>query len=258
MVGVTPDIFVGPASADTEPSRTPGLIEGLPYADWLRELLWNTSATHPRSQQSSIGPSQLGLACSRQIGYQIAGTAPVNFSVEPMPSLVGTGMHFWLADVFRRQAPPGRYLVEHSVTYRGVSGTLDLYDRRTASVIDWKFPRRATVRRTLSEGPPRHYLWQLQTYAAGLQSDGEAPARVAVVYVPVDGSLTDVAAWSYPVNTAQADDAIDRLETVRRELAAAEHPGALPAQPSRLCPWCPYQRPGWTGDLDTACPGQTT
>jgi hypothetical protein len=253
-----PDTFVGPQSTALVVPSNPALVEGAPVAGWVREMLWTAAHDLPRARQTSIGPSQLGLACSRQIAYQIAGTVPVNFDVDPLPSMVGTAMHAFLASVFAGLRPRGRYLVEHPVTYAGVSGTLDLYDRRTGTVIDWKFPKLAKVRRTLSDGPPRHYQWQLQTYAAGLIAAGETPVRLAVVYIPIDGALSDVTAWTYPVTPTSADEAVDRLSTVRTQLGNTAHPGAVPAQPSRLCPWCPFHRPKWTGDLDIACPGEET
>lgn len=257
-MSITPDLFGGP-SHDVVPEAVPvTAIEGQPYSLLIQGVLWNASDSHPRSRQAEIGPSQLGLSCSRQIAYQLADTAPVNFDIDPMPSLVGTAMHAWMSDQFRQRAPAGRFLVEHRVTYRGVSGTLDLYDRRSRTLYDWKFPKLAKARRARTDGAPRHYWWQLQTYAAGLQLAGETPARVVVAYMPVDGRLDDVTALAQPVDRAQADDAIDRLETLRQQLAAAEQPGAVPAQPSRLCPWCPYHRPGWAGDLNVACPGDTT
>lgn len=256
---VTTDMFVAPQPPGAEPiPANPSLLEGTPFAGWVRETLWTATHDLPRSRQTTIGPSQLGLSCSRQIAFQVAGVTPVNFSIDPLPSMVGTAMHAFVASVFAGLRPPGRYLVEQRVTYQGVSGTLDLYDRRTGTVFDWKFPKLAKLRRVLSEGPPRHYQWQLQTYAAGLAAQGEKPTRLAVVYIPVDGALTDITAWVYPVVTAEADQAVDRLATVRTQLGNTAHPGAVPAQPSRLCPWCPYHRPQWTGDLDVACPGEET
>lgn len=254
------DMFTMPSAA-APPAAPPvpvPLLEGQALSEWVRETLWTASADRPRSRQAAIGPSELGLACSREIAYKLAGTAPVNFGIDPMPSMVGTAMHAHMAEIFSAARPVGRYLVEHRVTYRGVSGTLDLYDRRTATLLDWKFPKRAKVRRVLADGPPRQYRWQMQVYAAGLVAAGETPARIAVVYIPVDGALTDIATWMFPIVPAEADEAVDRQDTVRAQLLEAGAPGQVTANPSRLCPWCPYHRPQWSGDLAVACPGETS
>lgn len=247
--------FVAPNNTPVPEQEHIPLLEGERLAHWVSDLLWTASASTPRSLQPEIGPSELGLACSRQIAFRLAGSVPVNMTTDPLASMVGSAMHQHLAEIFAALHPPGRFLVEHPVAYREVRGTLDLYDRRTRTVVDWKFPKLAKARRVRSGGPPRHYLWQIQTYAAGLELQGEQPAHAAVVYIPVDGTLADIFAWVVPVERAQADEAVERLETVR-ELTTAKRPGGVPKQPSRLCPWCPYYRKGWLGDADAACPGE--
>ncbi len=258
-VTATPSpLFVPPDAVSSPlPQHTAAeALEGETLAAWVRETIWSAEADRPRSRQRAVGPSELGLSCSREIAYKLAGTAPVNHGIDPMPSLVGQSVHAHLAETFRSLRPIGRYLVEHLVTYDGISGTLDLYDRRTRTVIDWKTTRTTKIRRAAVDGPPRHYRWQSQVYAAGLREQGEAPARCAVVYIPTDGQLADVMAWIFPVTPADAIEAVSRLRTVEDQLAAAGNPGGVAAQPSRLCPWCPYHRPEWTGDLAFACPGE--
>ena len=256
---MSPELFVPPAAAQSPlPKPTAAeALEGESLAAWVRETVWTAEADRPRSRQRAVGPSELGLACSREIAYKLAGTDPVNHGIDPMRSLVGQAVHGHLAETFRQLRPVGRYLVEHPVSYEGVAGTLDLYDRRTRTLIDWKTSRTAKIRRTAVDGPPRHYRWQSQVYAAGLLAQGETPTRCAVVYIPTDGELADVMAWIYPINADEADDAVARLTAVRERLdIVSNNPGAVDAQPSRLCPWCPYHRPEWTGDLAVACPGE--
>ncbi len=252
-------LFGPPAPVGTPLPRATAAeaLEGETLAAWARETIWTAEADRPRSRQRNVGPSELGLACSREIAYKLAETYPVNHSIDPMRSLVGQAIHSHLAELFRGLRPPGRYLVEQPVTYQGISGTLDLYDRRSRLVIDWKTSSTAKIRRTAVDGPPRHFRWQLQVYAAGLKARGESPSRCAVVYIPADGDLADTMAWIYPVTASEADEAVARLRTVETQLAeSGGNPGAVPAHPSRLCPWCPYHRREWTGDLATACPGE--
>lgn len=248
--------FVTPNAEDVAEPIPSALLAGRVIAQATAEAIWTAAASAPRTLQPEIGPSELGLHCSRQIAYRLAGAGPVNMSIDPVPSVTGTAMHAWLSGVYRSMQPPGRYLVDHSINYRGVRGTLDLYDRRTLLVVDWKFPRKAKARRMRIDGPPRHYRWQLQTYAAGLSAAGESPAQCAVVFVPTDGTLADVFAWQFPVDGREADEALERLDTVRSLLDCGGTPAGVPAQPSRLCPWCPYHRPQ-SADLDVACPGES-
>jgi hypothetical protein len=226
-------------------------------AEWARDIIWTASADAPRSQQASIGPSELGLACTRQLAFRLTGTAPTNMTIDPLASIAGTAMHAWMAQTFRALRPPGRFLVEHSITYSGVGGTLDLYDRHRQMVVDWKFPKLAKSKRMRAEGPPVHYRWQIQTYAAGLAVQGEQPLHNAIVVVPIDGKLEDIFAWAFPVDRAEADEAIDRLKTSRQQLEEVDgQPGKVAKQPSRLCPWCPYFRISWNGNPDLACCGE--
>lgn len=249
--------FVGPVARDVAEPLPPPLITGQIVAADTAETIWTAAQSAPRTLQPEIGPSELGLACSRQIAYRLAGAVPVNMAVDPLPSVAGTALHAWLSDVYRAKQPPGRYLVDHPVSFRGVRGTLDLYDRRAARVVDWKFPRKAKARKIRHDGPPRHYRWQAQVYAAGLAAEGETPTSCAVVFVPVDGSLSEVFGWQFDVEPAVAEQAVDRLTTVKEQLAEAGSPAGVEAQPSRLCPWCPFYRLHWSGDLDIACPGES-
>lgn len=245
------------------PANSAAYDAGSGLAAWIREVVWTAEQNSPRTRQREIGPSELGLACSRQIAYRIAGTVPTNVDVDPLAAIAGTAMHAWMAATFTRLNLPGRYLVEHPVQFRNIKGTLDLYDRRTRTVIDWKFPRKAKANRMRAEGPPRHYLWQGQTYAQGLIAEGETPEQVAVAYIPIDGKLADIYAFAYPVDEVIALQAVERLNAVAQQTTPMEHgilldprPGDVQAQPSRLCPWCPFHRPQWSGDLNLACPGQ--
>lgn len=247
--------LLAPSEVTVESPSVPSAVDGAGLATWTAETMWTASATALRSSQAEIGPSELGTACDRQLAYRLSGTQPVNMTVDPLPSIVGTALHSHMAATFRAMQPPGRYLVEHAVSYMDVHGTVDLYDRRVRTVIDWKFPRKARVRRMLADGVPPQYRWQVQTYAAALESVGESPTRVAVVCIPVDGGLDDIVAFSWPYNLADADGAVGRLHTIRDALTVNDDPGHVKATPTRLCPWCPYHRPHETRSFRNACPG---
>jgi hypothetical protein len=226
-------------------------------AERVREDIAIASALAPRSQQVRIGPSELGMSCDRALAHRIAGTVPSGQSKsDPLAPLVGTGVHLGLAECFRRlDGRSGRFLVEHPVTYRGITGNVDLYDRRHRTAVDWKSTTKAKIKRIAHDGPPSRYLVQGMTYGAGLIAAGELVDYVAIVYVPVDGLLADIHAVVRPFDRATADTAIDRYESVARD-TATHGPAALPAHTSALCGWCDWYRPGHPADAH-GCPGQS-
>jgi len=209
--------------------------------------------TSPRSLQLSIGSSEIGFDCDRRIAYKLAGVPAVHRSLDPMRALIGIGLHAALEALFYRlDAGSGRFLVEQHVEYRQVPGQADLYDRFTGLVIDWKSSTVSRIRQYRREGLPRHYVVQIQMYAAALAAMGEKPKSTAVIMLPIDGELNKAWAWVAPVDQSIADAAVDRLNVLReRGRASAAY---VPATPSRLCNYCDHFRPGWT-DLSTGCPG---
>lgn len=220
----------------------------LALATALDSLIALGAATTPRSLQLAIGSSEAGHKCDRRLVYKLNGVPPCNFR-DPLRALFGSEAHAALADMFRRlNAGSGRFLVETPVQYRSFPGTVDLYDRHTKTVVDWKSTTKAKLRRIRSEGAPRPYQVQLQLYAAGLAEVGEEPVRVALAYLPIDGELSDLWVWTDLVRRDVADDAVDRVA----RLEGIKPADATP-KPDRLCPWCDHYRPGST-DLGTGCP----
>ena len=235
-----------------EIDRTPEPMDptAMAFAATYGALISVGAATSPRSLQLDVGASEIGAGCDRQIAYKAHGVPAVNFR-DPLRTLAGTGLHSALAEVFTRlNHNTARYLVETAVTYRNLRGTVDLYDRATRAVVDWKSADKKKIRYIRHDGVNVSYQTQVQIYAAGLKEAGEDPLKVAVVFVPFDGEISDIWAWVAPVNRQVADDAIDRYERL------TEHtPNVTPATPSRLCPWCDHHMPGST-NLWVGCPGQ--
>lgn len=209
------------------------------------------AATSPRSVQVSIGSSEVGHGCDRRIAYRLAGT-PQTTLTDPLRSLVGLGVHLVLAEQFARLADgSARFWTGTKVTYRGIPGELDLYDRFESTVVDFKSATKAKIVRLRHDGPPAYSTTQVQLYAAGLQALGERPVAVALLYLPIDGTLVDAWCWRAPVSIGIADSAVDRIERLR-----GQDPASVPAKPDRLCPWCAHYRPHST-DFALGCPGTT-
>lgn len=218
----------------------------------LTEAIWTGAATEPRSQQAALGFSEYADPCARKLAYRMAGTPRVNHRADPLPAMRGTGLHLHLAHMFRRlDAGTGRYLVEHPVAYRGVVGSADLFDRRRATVIDWKTTTLTKLKRLKLSGPAERQQAQVHGYGAGLREAGEDVANVALVWLAIDGSLADTHVWARPLSVLVVDKAISRLADL------TQPPEATPAAASPLCPWCPFYRPGTTSPTSQGCPGPT-
>jgi hypothetical protein len=224
----------------------------------LRSLVSLGAATAPRSLSRAVGASQLGAVCDRRLAYKLAGTPPVNLT-DPLRALVGVGVHLVLADMFRRlDQGAGRFLVETPVTYRGVHGTCDLYDRWSGTVVDWKSTLKAKLSHVRAEGPSPEQVVQCHTYGAGLTVAGEKVRTVALVYVPVDGGLDDWHVWRAPYDQTIVDGAVDRLNQLAQvQLTAPSgrlQPSTVTPTPTVLCGWCEHHNAA-SDDTDRACPG---
>lgn len=202
-------------------------------------------ATAPRSRQREIGASEIGFACGRRLSYRLHEVAKTNFT-DPTRLMIGIGVHTTLAEIYR--ANP-RFLVEYPVSFRGIRGTLDLYDRASATVIDWKTTSKSRLASYAKQGPPMHYVTQINVYAAALMEQGFLVSRVALAFLPYDGALSNL--W---VHLAEPDKRI-ALDAAERVLAMASlAPSEVDAKPDRYCGWCDYYLPTST-DLSIGCPG---
>jgi hypothetical protein len=218
---------------------------------------------HPRSQQKLIGPSELGTTCPRKLAYRLAQIPELPRSPAWRPT-VGTAVHAWLADAMvAANATVGftRYLVETTVTVgtvRGIeiTGTADLYDRVTATVVDWKVVGPNTLRLLAGHGVDPLYQTQLNLYRLGFLARGAPVESLAVYYLPANGELSQGVYKPVAIDEQAALGALARSEAV---LWAIEAAGAEPVirgaatAPDR-CQWCAWYRPGSNNPM-TGCPG---
>jgi hypothetical protein len=223
-------------------------------SEWTRDRLHTIAVNTPRARQARLGPSEIGQECPRRLAYRIAGTPIVNWP-DPLKAMFGSGMHAVIAaGLIDLEGHVGRYLVEHRVTYRDVTGSVDLYDRWTHRMTDWKTTALNRIRKYQASGVPANYAIQAWIYAEGLRAAGEDVATVALTFIPRDGTLTDVWTWTTTPNAEKADRAIERYQAIA-ERVGHEGPAALGVVPSALCAHCPNYRPSAT-DLSIACPGK--
>jgi hypothetical protein len=233
--------------------------------DELLGIIEHATRNGDRSQQTRIGPSELGIGCLRRIGHTIAATPKVNDDADRWLPTIGTAVHAWLADLFDMLEPHGveardqRWQVERKVTTgvihgTDIDGTCDLYDRQTRTVVDWKIVGPSSLKRYRSSGPGEQYRIQAHAYGQGWVNAGQPVEHVAVMFLPRSGALRDAHYWTEPFDPSVA--AAAHLRASKVAALVADNPANVALLPTAeaFCANCPWFQAGAT-DLTTACPG---
>jgi len=251
----------------TYPDRQPGSDPTL-LRDELSHLIHDRLVNNPRGLQEAIGPSELGMTCTRKLGHRLARTPRVN-TVPAWRTAIGTATHAWLADAFTAHnaaavalgdAP--RWLVETRVTVGTVAGeqiqgSADLFDLVTGTVIDWKVVGATSLRAARMRGPKPQYRSQVHCYARGFASAGHRVERVAIMFLPSAGDLSAAQWWSADYSEPVALEALSRADGLARALAAAGPALVLPHLPRTedYCESCPFHAPGAPPASPVLCSG---
>ncbi|WP_417852255.1 hypothetical protein [Bifidobacterium oedipodis] len=173
----------------------------------IRELIEDNIRNAPRERQRAIGPSELGTDCVHCLAAKLAGwhrrcgTAWLPF--------IGTCVHEHFERMFAGLNPQGfdpdvkhrPYETEMRVTVGElhgleggypVRGSIDLYDRTSASTVDWKIVGPTTLKGVKAHGPSQTYMVQASLYGIGLVNAGEQVERNCIFFLPRNGiSLND-------------------------------------------------------------------
>lgn len=231
--------------------------------DELLHVIGGAIANHPRSQQTRIGPSEIGSPCTRRLAHKLAGTQPVNTRGDGWKATIGTAVHAWLAEAFvlANAGTELRWLVEQRVNVGMIDGatldgSTDLYDRVTATVVDWKITTRNKIRDYRLNGPGEQYRVQGHAYGLGWLARGVPVDTVAVYFLPRDGELSGGYWHAEPFDPELARRAVERVDALARAIRLVGAPTVVPAAPTApaYCQWCPYYAPGST-ELTRSCPG---
>lgn len=261
---MTAPTFAQPAAAVHRPATT-GVAGRISTS--VIDTVHQAAAHAPRSLQSAIGPSEIGIECRRRLAYKLLDWPQANINRDQWPSTIGTAVHAWMADTYdtlNRQLSRTRYLIEQRVQIPGLprGGSCDLYDTEQGDVIDWKVTSLDRIRKYRRSGPGQQYQVQSHTYGLGWLLAGYQPRNVAVVFLPRGGRIDDLYVWSEPFNPALAAEYLTRLESIRTSLITVDperYPErwALFATADSYCTYCPFYLPHST-DLGTGCPGHRT
>lgn len=255
--------FMGSAKKSSA-SHSGNSDEAVRLASAFRGVVRRASEQAPRSQQTHLGPSELGVECDRQVVAKLVGLPRTNHVGDPWPSVVGTAVHAWLEDAFS-QDDPVRWLTERRVApVDEHPGTADLYDENTRTVIDHKVLGVTTHNELRTEGPSRQYFVQLMLYALGYFRAGYAVDAIAIAAWPrTKSTINGLYVWHHPIT--QDDWALVRtvLDQTKERKTMADLVGRglldimeIPHTPSRMCFFCPIYRPEAATDGGYGCPGQ--
>jgi hypothetical protein len=229
--------------------------------DTITNVIRAKSDNSPRSKVVRIGPSEIGDPCLRKLSYKLMEVPKTNSFSDPWPSISGTAIHAWLAEAFEAVNGDADWLVEHRVEARkGLSGTLDLFQRSSGTVIDHKCVGATSMKTRKADGPTEQQVIQLNIYGFGLEQQGYEVKKIALAFYPLGGMLTGMHTWVGDYDKDVALSAMLRLDSTVELLAMLdpeEHPDRwelVPASSSRNCSYCPWYLPGST-DLSTGCSG---
>lgn len=241
-----------------------------PIDDTLGEYLRvieTTIANHPRSLQKAIGPSEVGQACARRLGYQLLGH-PERPQQPNWKATIGTAVHSWLEHAFdhdnlawAQQHGRERWLVETRVTVGStptlgdITGSCDLYDTATGVVFDHKVVGPAQLKHYKADGPSPQYRTQAHLYGRGWVLAGWPVTHVCICFLPRNGDLADAYQWHEPWSEQIALDGLTRLDTIAATCALLgdKAPALLPTA-DVFCVNCPFYKAGST-DPAVGCPG---
>lgn len=235
-----------------------------PLRQALTDFIIARHEATPRHQQVELGPSEVGHPCMKRMAYGMMDAPKCNPPFDPLASIIGTATHTWLesaATHANEQLGRQRWLTETRVEVApGLSGSCDLYDTDTATVIDWKVP--GTLRFTkYKKNPGPVYINQVFMYGLGFENAGYPVETVAIALVPRGKSLKSMHVWSQPYDREVALAALKRRTAVIEMLAEFDvenHPDRYAWFPTAQydCEFCPWWSPR-PDDSGRQCGGAT-
>lgn len=270
--------FLQPFSPFFQPGPVPVTVKtveamnerGREIATRLREIFYsyvNRNSAGNRSAQTTLGPSEIGSPCDRQIAMKLLGVPAVN-PQESWAPFVGTAVHASLAEMFEwaNGANSGRFAVEMPLTFGSATvprGTGDLLDRVLFMFLDHKLMGKYSLKKLIEQGPSETYRVQLHTYGYGAELAGEKVKEIALVGWPrEESSLANLYVHVEPYDRQVALDAIARVERLNREAQgrmATEGGDAMAVARQFLagddCRWCPFHNKADKG-FTRGCPGK--
>lgn len=239
---------------------------GLEISHRLKEMFHGYTNRLDRSQQETLGPSEIGAPCDRRLAMSLLRLPRVNPGGDNWASFVGTCGHAGLAEMLVwADAGSGRYVSETSVqlpSTRVPFGTADALDRQLNTVWDFKLMGQWSMDKLKTEGPSPQYRVQLHTYGYGFRIKGEVVSHVALVALPRErSSLDGMYVWTEPYDPQVARDALARVDRIGKQIEVElerdnfSDYADFPIDNSD-CKYCPYYMPGAKDSIGGSCNGR--
>lgn len=218
-----------------------------------RELLYiikRRITDAPRSQQRMIGPSELGMPCTRRLIHKLADhDDPIGRP--KWLATVGTAVHEWLADAIahcdeQKATVQPRFLVEQRVDVGEINGipvkgSADLFDIDAGMVIDWKIVGTSRLQHYKRHGPGEQYRRQVHLYGRGMVRAGHHCNSVMIAFLPRNADLSESYFWCEAYDEQVALDTLARvqsLHTLVQTFGADQVLAMYPQCDDHWCPWC--------------------
>lgn len=230
--------------------------------DEIRGALMRYEASRPRTVQTTLGPSELGTPCDRQIALKLAGVQRHERGL-PWAPMCGTAVHSLMEDVLTRENERlgrQRWVIEETVHLDDeLTGHGDAYDNDHALVIDWKYTgttaRRKACRKTVpnAELVSPEYRTQAHLYGLGHENAGRSVRYVRLVMLARSHDFSESVEWTEEYRPDIAIAALTRFYAIRDQVInndMATHPQRLEtigATPGDACKWCAFRRPPTPG-----------
>jgi hypothetical protein len=241
--------------------------------DEIAGALMRYEASRPRTVQTTLGPSELGTPCSRQIAMKLAGVQRHERGL-PWAPMCGTAVHSLMEDVLTRENERlgrQRWVIEETVHLDDeLTGHGDAYDTDHALVIDWKYTGTTARRKAARKSIPNdqlvsaEYRVQAHLYGLGHENAGRPVTHVRLVMLARSHDYGESVEWTEAYRPDIAIDAMTRFYAIRDRVInndMATHPERLAdieATPGEACKWCPFRRlpvPGGPDVDATGCVG---
>lgn len=205
----------------------------------IEDVVFDAIVNQPRSLQKLIGPSEIGTDCVRCLARKLMGMEkyPIEH-VSDMPWLpfIGTAVHAQFEEFFAKaneKLPAVRWLIETrlpigNIGDTAITGSCDLFDKETGTVIDHKVVGTTKLKSLPKKGPGNTYRIQAHLYGYGWTKLGFEVNEVAVKFYPRnDISLTSGYFWYEKYDEAVALNALERVNEIYRQAAEARDKGTL-------------------------------
>jgi CRISPR/Cas system-associated exonuclease Cas4 (RecB family) len=184
----------------------------------LLHVLHSKDASRDRSQQTEVGPSEIG-GCRRKVWYRLNAQPETNENQSKLAAIMGTAIHAAIEEAIGAIDPEGKeYLVETEVAFGDMKAHVDLFVPSTGAVIDWK----TSKIKNMSYFPSNQQRWQVQVYGYLLSKNGYEVKTVNLVAIARDGNEKDVKVHTEPYDEVMALAALSWLANVKASTTLPE------------------------------------